>query len=65
MPAAAHMRTTTTEIDDGWLLEERRPSSGFEEAFWGQVEGKALKHRYGEPSPSLMTAKPLRRRRTT
>ena len=63
MPAAAHARTTT-ELDEGWLLEERPPSSGFEEAFWGQVEGKALKHNFGEPSPKLMTEKPLRRRRT-
>lgn len=63
MPRAARARTSD-EIDDGWLLEERLPSSGFEEAFWGQVEGKALMRRFGEPSPNLMAEKPLRRRRT-
>lgn len=58
---------TSQEIDDGWRLEqaplafdaepyeefviEMAPSSGFEEAFWEQHEGRKLTRRFGEASP--------------
>ncbi|HJV33305.1 MAG TPA: hypothetical protein VJ694_04730 [Patescibacteria group bacterium] len=61
---------TTTEIDDGWfldeatpreddeayaeyVLEEAPPSSGFEQAFLEQVEGRRLKRRFGDASATF------------
>jgi len=55
-------QATPEEIDSGWdvELEERRPASGFEQAYWEQVEGKVLLRRFGENTPAPA---PLRRKR--
>jgi len=55
-------QTASEEIDSGWdvELEERRPASGFEQAYWEQVEGKVLLQRFGESAPA---PKPLRKKR--
>ena len=53
---------TPEQIDDGWNvdLEERRPESGFEQAYWEQVEGKVLLHRHGD---SVFSPAPIKRKR--
>lgn len=54
----------TTEIDDGWFLDEddetyaeyvleTPPSSGFEQAFWEQVEGRRLARGFGDVSATF------------
>ena len=54
-------RASSEEIDAGWNLEleERRPESGFEQAYWEQVEGRVVLRRFGE---GLMPDAPIRKK---
>jgi hypothetical protein len=36
---------------EDYLLESAPPSSGFEQAYWEQVEGRAIARGFGEVSP--------------
>jgi len=40
------------------IIDDRPPASGFEEAYWKQVEHRTLKHRFGDGAYHFGTKRP-------